>query len=140
MAFEIAVQSALYEQLNSSNSLTSLVNGRIYDHVPQKSLKCGEWKDTDFPFITIGEATHAEWSVYEKTGNEVLITIHTWSRKSGRKEVKTIQDQIFTALDRAELSYPDVFFVTCDFQSSETDLDPDGETYHGVSTYRILIR
>ena len=140
MNYELAVQTAVYNQLKSSSELADLVGDKIYDHVPQKSEVCGKTVDSPFPYITIGEDINTEWSVFEKSGNDTTFVIHTWSRQRGRKELKEIQGAIRSALDRAELTYPDVCFVTCDFQGSSSDFENDTLTYHGISEFRILIR
>jgi hypothetical protein len=140
LSFEIAVQVAVYDKLKESAELSALVSDRIYDHVPQKVKECDKKQDMPFPYVTIGEDIHIDWSTYEKTGDECQIAIHTWSREKGRKEVKTIQGAIRTALDRVQLQYDGVCFVAIDWRGSSSELDPDGLTYHGVSEFRILTR
>lgn len=130
MSFELAVQSAIYTALTVGSPLPPEVTG-VFDDVPQDY--------NDFPFVTIGEAQHADWSTDTESGHEVTCVIHTWSRKPGRRETKAIQGAIYDALHRAALAYDDVDFIDCQFVGSESFLDADGLTRHGVQQFRILI-
>jgi len=131
MSFELAVQSAIYTRLNSQ------LGYNVYDSVPQQVDS-----SQGFPFVTIGEDTLNEWDTDEQNGADVTITIHTWSRYYGRKETKEMQGAIYTALHRQQtnLSYSGYLFVDCFFLSSESFLDTDGQTRHGVQTFRVIIR
>lgn len=138
MSFELAVQTAVYDKLKAHTGYPANLVG-IYDMVPQKLKSCDTYQDSQFPFVTIGEAIHEEFDTFTSLGNTVVITIHTWSRFRGRKEIKTIQGQIYEALHRRELSYTGYDLISCDALGSETFYDADGLTIHGVQTFRILI-
>jgi hypothetical protein len=122
---EIAIQQALFTKL-------SALTTPVYDYVKQD-------KNTAFPYITIGEATHSDWSTDSESGFECTVTIHVWSRKEGRKEVKTIQGEVYAALHRQALTVTGYALVDCNFENSDTFLDPDGITHHGTQTFRIII-
>lgn len=131
MSFELAVQSAIYTALINHSPLMSLATGGVLDDVEQDKA--------DFPYVTIGEAQHNDWSTDTESGHEVTCMIHVWSRQPGRRETKLIQGAIYAALHRAALTYDDVDFIDCQFVSSESFIDPDGLTRHGVQQFRILI-
>lgn len=92
MSFETALQSAIYSALNGDVVLSGLVVG-VYDDVPQPA-DAGE--SSQFPYVSIGEAVHTEWDTDTSLGDDITITIHTWSRYAGRKEVKEIQGRSMT--------------------------------------------
>lgn len=129
MSIELAVQGAVIEALKADAALTAMVTG-IYDNVPQ---------GTEFPYVTIGEDSHAEWDTNTTLGSDASIVVHTWSRDRGRAETKRIQGAIYDVLHRANLTRAGFRFDSCDFVTSQSFLDSDGLTRHGVSTFRILL-
>lgn len=122
--FETALQKAIYATL--SDALTY----DIYDEAPQGS---------SFPYITIGEANHAEWDTDTTLGNRVSLVIHSWSRYRGRKEIKEMQGEIYAALNRSDLDIIGYHFVTCDFVNSQSFIDTDGKTRHGTQAFNVLM-
>ena len=127
-SFNIAIQTAIYEKLSADLSYT------VYDDVPQPGAS-----GAGFPYVVIGE----DVSTFDDTDTElsliVSITIHSWSRYSGRKEVKIMMDEIYTSLHRANLSQTGYKFITITQESALSQLDPDGETRHGIQTFNLLI-
>ena len=121
------VQKALYDALVGS-PVAALVTG-IYDHVDQ---------GTAFPYVVIGEDAAGEWDTDTEVGSDSLLTIHVWSREKGRLQTKEIQEGIYNALHRAELTIVDAIFYSLDWQFSDSFLDSDGETRHGVMRFRLL--
>jgi hypothetical protein len=92
-----------------------------------------------FPYIVLGEDTHAPWDTDDSIGSESTITIHVWSRQRGKKETKQIQGLIYEALHRHELEVLGFATMTVEFDYSDVILDADGQTRHGVSRYRVFI-
>lgn len=130
MSVEFALQTAVYSALTSDASLMNLVTA-IYDDVPQG--------DAELPYVTIGDAQHNEWDTDTELGRQVTLTLHSWSQYAGRKEIKNIQGAIYDVLHRGSLSITGYTLVLCDFVSSETFLDSDGQTRHGVQVFNVLI-
>lgn len=129
MSIAWAVQSAVFTKLDASLSTP------VYDNAPQR-----EDAATGFPYVTIGEDTVNEWDTDTELGGNCTVTVHTWSRYRGRKETKEIQGNVYDALHRAtDLTYAGYVFVGVDFISSDSFLDSDGLTRHGVQTFRIYI-
>ena len=135
MGFELAVQGAVYAALTAHAPLTALVRG-IYDAQPRPLTGSDALQ---FPYVTIGEDTANDWSTDTASGADATITVHTWSRYRGRKEVKEIQAEIYAALHRQALTVAGYAFVSCDWISSDSLIDADGETRHGVQTFRLLV-
>lgn len=134
MGMETELQKAIYATLANDATLSSLVKG-VYDYVPQPD-DAGD--PADFPYVTIGEDTLNAWDTDTTTGSDASTTVHTWSRYKGKKEVKAIQGAIYAALNRATLPITGYSFVTCDLLTSDSIVDSDGITQHGVQTFRIL--
>lgn len=116
-------------------ALTGIMNGLdqvpVYDHVPQQA---------GFPYITAGEEILTPWDDDTNTGFNAVFTIHVWSRYRGRYEVKTIQQAIYDRLHRADYSVTGYNQVNTVLENMETLLDPDGETRHGVQSFRVLLQ
>ena len=135
MSFAIAVQTAVYQRLTGYAPLMAVIQG-VYDNVPQPD---DSGSAADFPYVTIGDDSVVEWCDDTKSGADILVNIHTWSRARGRKETKIIQGHIFDALHRYALSVSGYHNVGIDFESDQSFMDVDGFTRHGVSVFRIII-
>jgi len=125
------LQQAVYTALTGDVPLMAAVSG-VFDDVVQ---------DYDnFPYVTIGEDTRTPFDTDDKTGGFHSITVHVWSRESGRKETKIVQGYIYDILNRNLLSVTGFDTVDVLEDSSQIILDPDGETRHGIQTYTATIR
>lgn len=134
-AFGLVVQKGIYETLiNNAPLMASVV--RVSDDVPQPS-DAGDI--ANFPYVTIGEDVFTDISTDAELMSQVSITIHVWSRAAGRKETKEIQSLIYNALNRAEIVESGYHFININETQSESRLDSDGQTRHGIQTYNLLI-
>lgn len=127
MSFSLAIQAAIYQRLTNYAPL----NVPIYDDVPQGAA---------FPYITIGDDTLTEWDQDACLGADATLTLHVWSRERGRKQTKQIQGLLYDALHRYPLTVNGAHAVDCLWEMSESFLDPDGHTRHGVSRFRITLQ
>ena len=118
------IQKAIFSRLSSELSYS------VFDHVPQD--------EQDFPYVVIGDDTGLQWDTGDSRGSESTLTIHVWSRQLGRRECKEIMDEIYQALHEYELDIDDMHTVICHWEFSESFLDPDGITRHGVTRFRII--
>lgn len=134
MSFEVDLQAAIYTELTNNAPLMALVVG-VYDDVEQVA---DSGNDASYPFVVIGEDIYTDWSTDTTLGAEVNLSIHTWSRYRGRKEVKQIHDAIYTALNRINLVINNQELTTIDFVQSQSFLDSDALTRHGVIEFRLL--
>jgi hypothetical protein len=125
MSAELEVQKAIFAKLKAALSTT------IYDNVPDNAVA---------PYIVIGDDTFVQMDTDLIVGFEATVTIHSWSKYRGRAEVKTIMGNIYDALHRAEFTVQGYNLLGCDCEYSETFLESDGVTRHGVQRFRILIR
>lgn len=125
----LELQEAIYQTLTVNVDLTNLLGGaKIYDHVPKR---------TKPPYITIGMTQERDWSTSTEEGREHLITIHSWTENRGRKIAKDIIIALQNAMSSAQLNMPTQKLVNLVFEFNEIRRDPDGDTIHGISRYRI---
>ena len=68
-----------------------------YDDVPRGG---------ELPYLTIGQSSVRDWSTGSEDGEEHTLTLHIWSRASGRRQVQEIMGVVGTALKDAA---PSVF-------------------------------
>lgn len=130
----LSVQEAVYDTLSNSAALTTLIGAdNVHDHVEQ---------DYDgFPYVTIGEDVFTENDTDDSNGHIVTCTVHTWSRKLGRKETKQIQEVIYGLFHKQNLSITGYNVVNIYQEDVQTMVDPDGITRHGVQTFNFnLVR
>ena len=144
MSAEYAIQQSIYSALRANANLSALLakdinnknNSAIYDNVPE-SVDSGN--DSVFPYVTIGDDTFLEWDTDNSVGKEGTLTIHSWSRYRGRKEVKEIQGAIYDVLHLSNLNITGYYSVLMLSEYSETLVDPDGLTRHGVQRFRLIV-
>lgn len=131
--FNEPLQTGLFAYLSE---LT--LGATVYDDVPQPS---DSGDGSRFPYVTIGDAVCSPFDTDDSDGADCLLTLHVWSRKAGRKECKTVMDALYGALhgqsfDVEGFSMP---IGGCSFDASESFLDSDGKTRHGVIRFRVLL-
>ena len=128
--WETSLHDAIYAALKGDAAVSALVSD-IYDDVPQRGAV--------FPYVTIGEASHNAWDTDSDLGISASISIHAWSRYRGRKEVKSVQGAIYSALNRALFAVLGYNLIVCDFERSDTAVESDRLTRHGVQIFNILL-
>lgn len=143
---EYSVQEAIYNALWNDAALGDLLapnvvitGPAIYDHVPQAD---DSGVTAEFPYVVIGDDTSVEWDTDTETGHDMTVTIHVWSTQRGRGETKTILGAIYDALHQQTLSLsgsPSFLNVACLWEFSETLVESDGVTRHGVTRFRVVI-
>lgn len=121
----LPIQKAIFDLLS-----TELAPISVYDSPPQNEPEA---------YVVIGDDFHQPFDTDDSVGSESLLTLHTWSTHRGRKEAKTIQGQIYDALNRYELVVAGFSTITVEFDSAEVFRDLDGESWHGVSKFRALV-
>jgi len=125
------VQTAIYTVLTGIGGL------KILDYVPT---------GTAFPYVVLGAAQSQPCDTQSVSGNEVTLTIDSYSRATGTSELRHIMSQIYDALHNASFSVPNQILVQCQCLGSETAIEPDGlgrmqqnaVVRHGAQRFRII--
>ena len=126
----LALQSAIFSKLSSDAGVLSALGGaRIYDDVPDRSA---------FPYVTFGQTLERDWSTGTEPGHEHTVTLHVWSRGSGRKETDIVMAAARDALHDQALAMTGFRLVNLRHEFSDARREPDGDTYHGISRYRAV--
>lgn len=125
-----SLQQAIYTTVTNDAALNALIGPpRLYDHVPQ---------NTAYPYLTLGQSTVRDWSTGTEVGDEHSLTLHVWSRASGRKEANDIMAALKDALHDRALTLSGYRLVNMRHELSEARREPDGDTYHGLIRFRAV--
>lgn len=90
--------------------------------------------DADLPYVQIGESSLEDFP----TGKEMFCDVHTWSSAEGAHEVKTIQHQIREVLHASNHNGDGYNYSCCRELDCRVFRDTDGETWHGVQSFRVF--
>lgn len=134
------VQTGVFTVLTGTAGLTALLAngaGSILDYVPA---------GTAFPYVVLGAAQSVPMDTQGVSGNEVTLTIDTYSRATGMDEARHIMSRIYDALHNAAFTVPNQVLVQCRCLDSATGLESDGMgryaqnavVRHGQQRFRIV--
>lgn len=120
----LALQKALFERLSAS------LTAPVFDAVPE---------GTPYPYVTLDyEVTDNTTPISGKKRENRLFYLSVWSSYQGQAEVKRINGQIADALDEVALPLSAGTAVSVRVVRTETNREPDGKTYMGSVTLRII--
>ena len=120
----LALQKALFEKLSASLATP------VLDDVPA---------GTAYPYVTLDyEVTDNTTPISGKKRENRLFYLSVWSDYPGQAEVKRINAEIADALDEVGLPLETGTAVSVRVLRTETNREPDGKTYMGAVTLRII--
>ena len=125
------LQQAVYGALVGDSAMQSLLGdpARVFDHVPQGSA---------FPYLVIGDSRAAPFDTKTEAGLDQRLTLHSWSRYRGLKQIKEIMAAVLDVLDGQTLAVSGHVLILLRFEFATTFVDDDGLTRHGVQRFRAL--
>lgn len=126
------IQAGLYSHLTTTNAVTSLLAdgaNSILDNVPG---------GTPFPYIVLGEMSAKPLDTQAFSGNDVTVTLHVFSRNKGLQETKNILAALYDAIHQVDIAIPNQTLVLCQHQQTDTLLESDGLTRHGIIRFRLI--
>lgn len=143
MGASVELQKAVVAKLFATAAVTSQLAAHafsagkkaIYDDVPQAASPESVFA---FPYVVVGDTTEIPFDADDFVGRESTITIHSFSRYRGKKEVKTIMDAVKAALHEQPLAVTGETTILVHFDFAEIVPDPDGRTRHGVQRFRVI--
>jgi hypothetical protein len=126
------LQKAIFQKLTSYQPLMSKIVG-VFDDVPQEYIDdTGNAKPTVFPYIQIDLSTNNGFDTKSSFGENITMTLNTYSRYSGHKETYDLMNLIYEAL-KTPLSLEGGFTIA-QFVPGRPDVitDIDGKSKHGI--------
>lgn len=125
-----SLQKAIFAALTTDASLLAQLGGpNVHDRVPA---------DAQLPYITLGDGTWSDWSTGTEVGAVHDLRLHVWVRDGGRRVVRDIADAVHACLNDQALTLELGVLINLRFQDARILTDPDGETWHGVLSYRAV--
>jgi hypothetical protein len=127
------LQKAVYAALGGNAALAALLPAgaaAILDFVPP---------ETAFPYIILGDVSTAPFSTAEGDGAEAFLTLETYSRGAGMKEIKLLTAAVHDALHDADLAVAGHHTVLCRNVSTDIARDGDGETRVARQRFHVIL-
>lgn len=125
------LQAAIVALLLADAGLVATLGGpRIHDGAPRNAA---------FPCVTLGETAVSDWSSGTEAGASIRLTLHVWSRASGKREAWAIVGQLMRLLHDTPVTLDAHALVLLRVAFAEVRLDPDGLTEHGVVRLEALV-
>lgn len=120
----LALQAALFQKLSASLTVP------VFDAVPM---------GTAYPYVTLDyEVADNASPISGKKRENRLFYLSVWSNYKGQAEVKRINSEIAAALDEIPLPLSTGTAVSVRVLRTGTNREPDGVTYMGSVTLRII--
>lgn len=126
-SFEL--QKTIFNALSGNSALTNLITG-VFDDVPENQ---------EYPYVVVGEETSLNIGCKTKDALEHTLTIHSYSRERGRKQVKQIMSAIYEVLHESNLSVSGASLINLRNEFETVLLETDGITRHGVLRFRAVV-
>lgn len=122
---------ALHNRLSTHVSVEAELGNppRLYDRAPA---------DPIFPYLTYGALRHEDAGGDEASLSYHTLTLHVWSRYSGRGECFGILEALSQALESGTLSLPNGGEAKVYIQYSDILRAPDGRTFHGLIRLKFI--
>lgn len=118
-----ALQIALFERLSSDLTVP------VYDAVPDNAK---------YPYVTLDYEVADNNDPLASRRDSRLFYLSIWSNYHGQMEVKRIMAQIDSALHKRPLPLETGRVASVRVNRKSTNREPDGRTYQGSVTLRIL--
>ena len=119
-----ALQVALLDRLKEE-----VVSCKTYDHVPMNAA---------FPFISLGYETSSNDDPLASRRDIRLIYLSVWSDFPGQEQIKLLMAEIDAALHERPMPLDTGRVVSIRVIRKQATPEPDGITYQGSVTVRII--
>lgn len=121
-------------RLKGDAALLTLVGNdvrRIGTHLPQDT-------PVDPGFVRYRLADVSEWDTKTSNGLEGTFVLDVWTEKHGDKRVFEIFDRLYALLHNQPFTGGSSQSLLLRFENSNTFIEPDGVTHHGVMNFRHI--
>lgn len=119
----LALQQALFARLNAELSCP------VYDGAPLDAPK---------PYVSIDSEVVANSDFLASRRDTRLFYLSVWSAKQGQAEVKQVMAEVDAALHERPMSLETGRVISVRVDRKQSNREPDGVTYQGAVTLRII--
>ncbi|MFK3665103.1 DUF3168 domain-containing protein [Ochrobactrum teleogrylli] len=126
----LELQKAVYDRLKSDPALSAVIDGRVYDTVPEGAA---------FPYVSFGPFEELRDDAECITGFEITMQLDVWSRSVGFPECRQVGDLVRRAVLGADIELTDNRLVSINHRQTMTMRDPDGLTSHGIINFVAFV-
>lgn len=134
MPSELECLGFIFTRLQADAALVTLVGGdasNISNHIPQdRSVEPG--------YIRARWGSADEWDTKNSDGLDGRYVFDVWTEKHGDMRVLEIFDRLKTLLHNLPFTSGSSQSLLLRFENSNTFIEPDGVTHHGVINFRHI--
>lgn len=123
------IQRGIFAALVADESLAELVDGRVYDHVPENAV---------YPYVTVGEAIAAPDNTLDGYGADTVAVVHVWSEYRGFVEPNAIGGLVVGILDRQPMRIEGHRVVAVRWKQTTPMKDPNPRVRHTVVRLQVV--
>ena len=121
----LPLQIALFKRLKETGY-------KVFDYVEHS---------TGYPYLVVGTPETKEFITKTNFGEEVIFTIHAWSKYKGKKECYEMLDSALKTISKKYLELNEEFKVFKTEMLTLTVIDDiDGRTQHGILRLKFYIK
>ena len=133
MPSHLEILGLIFDRLKSDTSLVALVGSsdRISNHLPQDTAP-------NPAYIRARVDETDEWDTKDSDGFEHAYVVDVWTELHGDKRVREIFDRVYQLLHRQPFTGSTSQSLLLRMQSTNTFIEPDGVTHHGVMNFRHI--
>lgn len=125
------LQYVIMQALRSDKDVDAIVNGRIYDEIPDS---------VEFPYVSIGVMSSNSIDYDCIDIDEVTIQIDAWSRSLDSPEVRNLNDAIRRALTNNELTLENNGLISFKHKTTKEMREQNNLTLHGINMFEANIQ
>lgn len=124
---------ALYARLSDDPTVYAFVAERVFNHVPQQAENLPKK-----PYIRFFVVSASDWGTKNELGYDVEIQVDVWSDMRGDEEPLDIMDAVISSCHNVPLPLVTGQDILLQHAGSNTFIEPDGITHHGVVRLRAI--
>lgn len=125
----IELLQVLASRLQGDATLAGLVDGRIYNHIPQ---------DSQLPCIRFRIEAMNEWDTKSSTGLDCSVVVDVWSGHRGDKESLTIIDRVMDLMNLSTFTLTNGQSLYIRHEGTTAFTESDGLTHHSAIRFKHI--
>lgn len=125
-----ALEQALFDHLASRSDLVTKLGGKHIYAEPNRNAA--------FPYITLAIGPTRDWSTGTEQGESHRVILHIWGNSDAQEAIRTIQNDVMTALHDITLSLTRHNLINLTFELADLRPDRKNRLLQGILQYRAV--